>query len=217
MGSNPIGSTIFLNYLRLCDWLRQRICVVVCAITPLQTPARECIQGFTLCFHPYVRVECQHSRRDVSPISRMMLSLACDSASSVMADVDCATPCAIRSSVWWGQPGDALRGGKRYQSDCGSAPNSRFARFRNSRIAAQASVFGGMTRSPASVLVVWRRSIIVRSSFRTSSRKRAWVVTASSVWAIPVKRMLQRFRPTSQRAAGVWGRALSEGSFGACL
>ena len=104
--------------------------------------------------------------------------------------------------------GDALRGGKRYQSDCGSAPNSRFARFRNSRIAAQASVFGGMTRSPASVLVVWRRSIIVRSSFRTSSRKRAWVVTASSVWAIPVKRMLQRFRPTSQRAAGVWGRAL---------
>jgi hypothetical protein len=66
VGSNPIGSTIFLNYLRLCDWLRQRICVVVCAITPLQTPARECIQGFTLCFHPYVRVECQHSRRDVS-------------------------------------------------------------------------------------------------------------------------------------------------------
>ena len=38
VGSNPIGSTIFLNYLRLCDWLRQRICVVVCAITPFKRP-----------------------------------------------------------------------------------------------------------------------------------------------------------------------------------
>jgi hypothetical protein len=50
VGSNPIGSTILLNYLRLCYWLRHTICVVVCAITPRQTPARECIQDLALCF-----------------------------------------------------------------------------------------------------------------------------------------------------------------------
>jgi hypothetical protein len=61
--------------------------------------------------------------------------------------------------------------GKTYQSGCGSARKSSLARSRSSRIAAQASAFSGMIRSPASVFVVLRPTVIVRSMKSTACQR----------------------------------------------
>jgi hypothetical protein len=56
-------------------------------------------------------------------------------------------------------------------------------------------------------VVTMTRSPERKSRFRTSSSERAWLMMASSVWAMAAKFqppiwMLDRFRPTSQREAG---------------
>ena len=73
VGSNPIGSTNFLNHLRLLRRLCKRICAMVCAITAFRTCSancfrwlrRKCVESLPFSIHAHMGVMSQHLRRDV--------------------------------------------------------------------------------------------------------------------------------------------------------